>query len=71
MFSYHQIFLLESVKESGYVRDIATFLQCNPTGEFSLESIKTSFNPVHQSSPAIVDYRVYRAPVTLIWINLD
>jgi len=31
------------------VRDIATFLQCNPTGEFSLESIKTIFSPVHQS----------------------
>jgi len=27
------------------------------TGEFSLESIKMIFSPVHQSSPVIVYYR--------------
>ena len=39
--------MLESVKESGYVS------KCNPTGEFSLKSIKMNFNPVHQSSPPV------------------
>ena len=47
--SYYR-FLLESVKESGYVS------KCIPTGEFSLDSIKTIliFSPVHQSSPLYV-----------------
>ena len=39
--------MLESVKESGYVS------KCNPTGEFSLKSIKMIFNPVQQSSPPV------------------
>ena len=45
--SYHLIVLLESVKGSGNVS------KCNPTGEFSLESIKMSFSPVYQFSPLV------------------
>ena len=35
------------MKESGYVS------QSNPTGDFSLTSIKMIFKPVHQSSPPV------------------
>ena len=49
-----EIFVLESLKKSGYVS------KCNPIGELSLESIKMflvqSTGPVHQSNPTIVDY---------------
>ena len=56
-----KIFSLESMKKSGCVA------KCNPTGEFSLESIKMylvqSTSPVHQSSPVIVVYRLGHVPL--------
>ena len=51
---------LESVKESGCIS------KSKPTGEFSSESIKMIFSPVHQSNPVqssdCIDYLFLRVP---------
>ena len=52
-----EIFMLESLKKSGYVS------KCNPTGELSLESIKMIFSPVYWSSPP-VQSNDCRLPIT-------
>ena len=47
----HIIYLLYIL--AGVCKGSGNVSKCNPTGEFSLESIKMIFSPVHQSSPPI------------------
>ena len=69
-------FVLESVKESGYVT------KSNPTGKLLLESINVVFyhqssppvqstSPVHQSSQVIVDYSSASFPCSSVCVQYD
>ena len=57
MSSSYKTFMIESMKEIGYVS------KCNPTGKLSLKRIKMIFSPVHQSSPPVQSTSPVTSPV--------